>query len=452
MDDRLSYRPDAGSDLASGWVAFSLAGERFALPMAAVEAAEPPPRLARIPHADRAVLGAGNFAGQIVPVLDLARLIDRQLLDRQPFRRERAYDGSGEILRLRLAEGGIGLWIDRVERLMRVEAGEPAPEGVALLDPEHLFDAALAPLALELGAAAPLGDVGELAAPAAIAAPGEAFILVQVAGKTVHLARDAVVELIETVSWTPLPRAPAGLLGIGVLRGSALPILSLASLLGLPQDRPAGGYAVAEIERHRMLLATDRIIGLRYAATGSPIDVAAAVPEELRRIVCGFAAGDGALSAASAGDGETGEYLSFTVAGQDFAVAVGCVDRIVGARPLIALPRPAAGSASDRDAGAPIIGVIELSGRVVPVAALQPRLERALGGLPANWAPSAYVILRDPEGLGAIGVDRVKQVVRLRLDDISTPPGEHGLIEAFAASADGEPLHIIAAAQLWGAG
>src|SRR6187200_161668 len=95
-------------------IVFTLAGERFALPIASVEAVGAPPPLARVPHAPPALLGAGHLGGRIVPIVDLARLFGRE-------RGSRVYDGSGEIVRLRVADGCIGLWVDKVERVMAFE-------------------------------------------------------------------------------------------------------------------------------------------------------------------------------------------------------------------------------------------------------------------------------------------------------------------------------------------
>ncbi len=476
MDDRAGLQSVAALNSGAGsWIVFTLAGERFALPMASVEAVAVPPPLALVAHATQALLGVGNLGGQIVPILDLARLLDRE-------RGEGGYDGSGEIIRLRISGGSVGLWVDRVERLVHIDPETPAalpagatragdgpevPGGIALIDPTPLLVAALAPPILAAGTPAPLGAVADQILPAAATAIAEPFILVEVAGKQIRLRREAVIELIEAVPWTRMPRAPAGFCGVGVVRGTALPILFLAALLGLAEPAAPGGFAVIELLGRRTLLAVDRIVGLRFrrqpsssladagsaeqsAEEGEPIDLAAAISEELRRIVLGFSPSVAdARSGDSAIPDQTTEYLTFTVAGQDFAVPIGCVDRVVGVQPLTKLPRPA----NDEADPAQIVGAIELRGQIVPVAALHSRL-----GLmrdrrqPTGWQPGAYVILRDADGLGAIGVDQVKRVAALRPGDIAPPPAEHELIEGIALPGDGGPLRIIAAARLWSDG
>ena len=453
MADAVAQLPGAAPAAdGAGWIAFSLAGKRFALPMAAVEAVETPVPVATVPHATPALLGAGNFAGRIMAVVDVAQLLG----GRQPGRH---YDGRGAILRLRTPKGSIGLWIDQVERLLRAEPA--AREEIALIDPVPLLDGALMPPLLASDAAGQLGDVAERVLPVAIAAPAEPFILIEVAEQLFRLPQRAVIELIDAVPWTRMPRAPAALWGIAVLRGTALPVLSLAVLLRRSDRGLPGAFAVIELAGHRALLAVDRIVGLRFGRLspeagpsepspeeGAVVDVAALIPDETRRIVLGFAATGGiAPSPASGPSGTVADYLAFTVAGQDFAVPAACVDRVIGAQPLIALPRR---SNSDGDAASCVVGIIELSGQIVPVAGLQSQLGLVPDGKPP--APDSFIILRGAEGLGAIGVDRVKKVVRLGSDDFSPPPPGNGLIEAVAAPVEGELLRIIAVSHLWGAG
>ena len=453
MSEPTGHRPDPAPDAAgAGWIAFSLADQRFRLPMASVEAVDTPPPLTRVPHATSALLGAGNFAGRIVPVLDLG-----MLLDRPPGRR--AYDGGGEILRLRTPAGNVGLWVDRVERLTHADAAAPTPHGAALLDPARLLATALTPADLAPsdfgdGTPAPLGDVADQVLPAATAATSEAFIIVEVAGRTFHLPHDTVVELVAALPWTQLPRAPAGLLGVGVLRGVALPVLSPPSSPARPGEGAPAGFVVIEIAGRRAALAVDRIVGLRSGDAPGALpssDFGATISEEIRRIVQRFPAIANARPAAVAtGAGPAVEYLAFTVAGQDFAVPIASIDRVIAAQPLIALPRPV--SPQD-DAASRIIGVIEVAGQMVPVATLgsweAQHAATADGEPPVSAARSAYVILDGPDGRGAIGVDRIDRVVRLRLDELATPPAGHDWIEAIATRGNGEFLRIIATARLW---
>ena len=130
------------------------------------------------------------------------------------------------------------------------------------------------------------------------------------------------------------------------------------------------------------------------------------------------------------------------MAGLDCAVAAECVDRIVGPQPLIRLPRAAAGNGA-------LEGAIELRGQILPVAALRSGLGLAPVPVPE---PQAYIIIRDAGGLGAIGVEQAKQLVRLHPSEIvPAPAGEPGAVAGVVARPEGGLLRIIAAERLWSA-
>ena len=421
----------------AGRIVVSLAGEHFALPIGAVEGVASPPRLARVPHAVPALLGAGQLGSRIVPIMALARLLGRE-------RGSDGYDGGGEVLRLRVAGGSIGLWVDKVERVVgdaaELEAGDR--EGVQPIDPAVLLADCLDPPGLSAVAQAPLGEVGYPLTATPASTPAPAFIVVETGGRPVSLAREAVQELVQEVAWTPVPRAPEGLLGVGLLRGAALPLLSLAVLLGRHGGANSGGFVAVDVGGRRALLAVDRIIGLRFRSAeddaAEPVDVVAVIPDELRRIVLGFSPEAPEAQPDDAMSREAGAYLAFSVAGLDCAVAAECVDRIVGPQPLIRLPRAAAGNGA-------LEGAIELRGQILPVAALRAGL-----GLASGPEPKAYIIIRDAVGIGAIGVEQAKQLVRLHPSEIApAPAGAPGAVVGVAARPDGGLLRIIAADRLW---
>jgi purine-binding chemotaxis protein CheW len=441
MTERLGLAgggPHAGP--ATGRIVFALAEERFALPIEAVEGVAPPPPLAKVPHAAPGLIGAGQLGGRIVPILDLARLLGRQS-------GRRRYDGSGEVLRLRVAGGSVGLWVDKVERVIGVsdESESNALDGVQLLDPAGLVPAGLEAPGLAAVAQTPLGDVAKLATEAAVRPPAPAYIVVEVDSKLVPLARHSVEELLGTVAWTPVPRAPGGFLGVGLLRGLALPVLSLAMLLGLRGSVPPGGFLMIDVGGRRVLVAVDRIVGLRFQSAESeaaePVDVASVLPDALRRIVLGFSP-DGEEDRPGPMSGEADAYVAFRIGGLECAIPVERVDRVVGPQPRIGLPAP-----SSRAGAARLEGAIELRGQILPVAGLRCCL--GLAPMPSQ-EPQAYVVLRDAKGLGAIGIDQARQLIQLRRSDIVPAPAEeHGAVAGVVARPDGGLLRIIAPDRLW---
>ena len=101
-------------------VLFRVAGERFAIPLAAVrEVVVPQPPFARVPRASEAVRGVMNLRGRVVAVVDLAALVGLapQKLDA----------AGGHVLILDHGKRAIGFLVAGV---LGVEAIVP-PEGAA---------------------------------------------------------------------------------------------------------------------------------------------------------------------------------------------------------------------------------------------------------------------------------------------------------------------------------
>jgi purine-binding chemotaxis protein CheW len=427
-----------------GAVVFALAGARYALPIAAVEAIAPPPLLSRVPHAPSSLVGAGNLGGNVVPILDLAEMLPKRR------KRRRRYDGGGEILRLGMAGGSVGIWVDRVERL--IQAGGVADGVVTPIDPGPLIAVGLSAPDLAAEILNPLGEAGDVVDVPAATTPETAYFLVETVGESIRLAQDAVLEFIEAPPLVPLPGAPAGFHGVAILRGDALPVLSLASLVDLPASVSPGSFALVTLAGHRLLLGFDRVIGLRHQTDESArendriFDVATAIPDILRRIVSSFAPSTVHVPADALIQDNAAQYLSFVVTNQNYALPVDAVDRVVAPQSLVALPRlPGASNGHGAVAGA-----IELRGQVVPVARLDsPANERSDG----SGEPGAYVILRGAAGLMAIGAERVDRLVALLPEQIAPTPAGEQLIDGVAVF-DGasDLLRILAPERLGVAG
>jgi purine-binding chemotaxis protein CheW len=112
-------------------------------------------------------------------------------------------------------------------------------------------------------------------------------VRVRVAGEQYALPVEQVTEVVELEALTEVPGAPDSLLGLRNLRGEILPVIDLASVLGLHRDaQPA-----------RLVVATD---GGRHAgfAIDEVLDVAA-LPETSPEHTLGYvrqtAVADGAL-------------------------------------------------------------------------------------------------------------------------------------------------------------
>jgi purine-binding chemotaxis protein CheW len=432
MADGIQPFPQPTADtFEGGSIMVALGGERYLMPLATVEAIVAPPTLSRVPHAPPLLLGAGNLGGQVLPVVDLAEML--------PGSRRRHYDGGGEVLRVRVAGGSVGVWVDRVERLLRggLEAG-----AAITIDPEKLIKAGMVAPELTPDNRHPLGNAREIIdrPPAVVSDTG--YILVEAAGKNILLARQAVLELTEPPPWVPVPGAPIGFYGVGILRGDAMPMLSLTSLLGLPEGEPLGCFAVMALAGHRLLLGFDRVAGLRTQEhlrgrrrNERVFILATSISEELRRIVSDFAPSQAIAQSDFSGRGSR-QYLSFVVGKQSYALPVDVVDRVVPPQPLVALPQLSHEQSQ-------IAGAIELRGQVVPVASIE-----ASAGETA-----AYVIMRAADGPMAIGVERVERLVTLRPDQTTPARGGNALIDSVGVLGDDrDVLRILAPHRVGGGG
>jgi purine-binding chemotaxis protein CheW len=412
---------EASSTFDTGALVFALAGERYAVRAGAVEGIAMPPSLCRVPHATPGLLGAGNLGGQVLPIIDFAALVRGGAV-------ARPYDGSGAILRLRAAGGHVGLWIDRVERLIASAAELTAT--VSAIDPEPLIRLGMTAPGLGEDARHPLGDVREIAAlPTPVRET--AFFVVEAAGERVRLPHDAVLEFVEPPPSVVLPGAPAGFLGVGILRGAALPMVSLAALIGASEAGSVAMFAVIGLANgHRVLLGCSRIVGLRSGEDGRLVDPRAALPKNLRLIVTGFAIAE--TEPTDTTDAiDAAPYFAFAVGRQSYALPVWAVERVVEPQRLMTLPRrPGMPQA--------ITAAIELRGQAVPLARL------AAGDPSANETPGLYVILRGEAGLIALGARRFERFVALRPQQITPPPDGEGPIDGVALLEGGDLLQILA--------
>jgi chemotaxis signal transduction protein len=439
-DGGLPLAPAQADAFDRGAVMVALGGEHYVIPLAAVEAIMPPPSLSRVPHAPSPLLGAGNLGGQVLPIVDLAALLPGR-------RKPRRYDGGGEVLRLRAAGGSVGVWVDRVERLFAT--GSTASDSATALDPETLIEAGIAVPQLASDARYPLGDAREIVDRPASLVSQAGYIVVEVGGRKILLPRSSVLELTEAPPCVAVPGAPAGFYGIGILRGEALPMVLLASLLELPEESPPGCFALMALAGHRLLLGFGRIAGLRtqvYRPGRRRIDqvfnLATAVPDALRDVVAAFGSTTISRQSAANDRGDVRQYLSFFVGGQTYALPVEAVDRIVPPQPLVGLPRLCGGQSR-------ITGAIELHGQVVPVASIE--VAPASGSIAHE--PVGYVIMRGAAGLIAIGVERLGRLVALRPEQVIPAHGAGALIDSVGVLDERrDPLRIVAPDRVGGGG
>jgi len=243
------------------FVAFSVAGETFAVPMAPVQEIIRVPEVARLPLAPASLDGLANLRGRVLPIMNLRRIFRAD---------ERAHDDSTRALVINLGQP-LGFVVDRVASVLSVDSGEIEPasaiqsvvasdyltgvirrEGSPLmmvLDFERLVQEQFAGIAAgsRREAAGARGAAAETVQ--AESQDGDELRLVSftVSGQEYAIDIASVREIVQLPdSVTAVPNTPAHVLGLISLRQRLLPLVSLRSLFGLD----AGGLD----EQHRIVV------------------------------------------------------------------------------------------------------------------------------------------------------------------------------------------------------
>jgi len=391
-----------------------------------------------------------SVGGSIVAQIDLGRRLG---LAPRP-------DPPSALMLVRIGGRPVALRVSRVLTKAEIDDGEiraaetgAAPpiagafdwqeRSVALLRLERLGLDDLAPVAVGTPVAV-LGDLerresGALAA----ATAGLAVLLVRCGGEPFALPLERVREVVTVDRLTALPHAPGEILGLTVLRGAPLPVLSLAGLLGRDAAGKRKNYPLAVVDHdgRRFALAVEAILGMRRL---SPAGLH--VLDEPRGGVAGYhiaadrgadhaptalidlgtllAAGQGGRLPAflpAAGQGAAKprapeperRFLTFLIGGETYGIDLDRVERIAEHRTPLPLP-------GQRHAA--LAGMVEIAGRVVPVADLR----RPLGRPATVTRRTALVLAQGSRGVWAVVVDRLARIVGIPVSAIKAAgPGPH---------------------------
>jgi purine-binding chemotaxis protein CheW len=281
------------------------------------------------------------------------------------------------------------------------------------------------------------------------------FLTVQVAGRAYALPAEAVAEVMRVPPLTRVPQSPRALLGVANLRGSVVPVTSLRGLLGMDEAAlPPTARAIVLDLGLRVALVVDAVRALVAVAperVQSEQAELGAVPGE--RVHGSFDDGAGEatkildtrtlLDAAFAQlkrggrqvrpGGRPTEFgkaeapvaqsemlVTFDVAGQEFALAVGAVQEILpaeGKRMVMAR------------ADTPVLGVTSLRGALLPLLSL-----RVLLGFPADAGNARERVIVTKVGGVPVGLvaDRARAIVAAAPELVDPVPA------AIAARQSGE--------------
>ena len=252
---------------------------------------------------------------------------------------------------------------------------------------------------------------------------------------------EAVSEIYTDLDLTPLPNAPSFIGGISVLRGMPRLVVSLARLLGLPTTTPETNMVALSVAGMQLVFQCSSLQGIRRYSESRRENAG----DRSGCIDCYLVGEDGSITAllSMAGLVDEGKirqlrpFLPKTVEGRDTARAQGNETRrvlLVRAGMEICgidvdrIERVAGFSKATEMPGATgiVVGMTDVSGRVVPVA----DLGIAFGG---GRCCGAYVVVRtsrqDGFGVWALAVDGLERLIDVPVSTIrSTSAGDGDLI------------------------
>ncbi|MEP9358338.1 chemotaxis protein CheW [Sphingomonas sp. KR3-1] len=224
-------------------VIFAVGNQEFAFPLAVVEEVlRLPDEIARMPHADAAVVGSTAVRGALLPLLSLRALLALPGAD----------DGArARILVVRIGANRVGLVVDAMRSILRVaeEDVDPVPQVLArggaeariqaicrldggkrlvsvLAADQLLRDDITARLVQGSGEQHDMGETGAAQA-------FEQFLLFRIGEEEFGLPIGAVEEVaLLPAKLTRLPKAPAFVQGVMNLRGQVIPVIDQAARFG----------------------------------------------------------------------------------------------------------------------------------------------------------------------------------------------------------------------------
>lgn len=94
-------------------------------------------------------------------------------------------------------------------------------------------------------------------------------VRIRAGGEDYALSVEDVIEVAELGHITPVPGAPSEVLGVRNLRGTVLPVLDLATVLGIPPAALCERIVVAEQAGRRAALAVESVTGVEQLPSAS---------------------------------------------------------------------------------------------------------------------------------------------------------------------------------------
>lgn len=441
---------------------FRVGGAVMAVASGIVEEVATAARVTRVPYAPACVLGVSSFRGRVMPVVSAARLMGTA---------EQAVSTRSRTIVLDLTPP-LGLAVDEVVGLSRIDAPAAGAGSVFVEDEtavrainlQAALDTAFGVGAIQGGAARAGAGLRPSVGPVTSLADTTQLILTfAVGGQTHALALDVVEEVADLPEAVALPHGEQADLGVIPYRSGALPVVDLASLLGLPASETRGKLVVVRIGDALAGLRVDRLDIIRRVSdadvTTAPallnrgggeaaiqslvrLDrtrvVSILTPERLFRadaLEKIMSDGRRELEVATlAEDDETESFLLFQLGKETYGLRLADVQEVI-AVPEVLTRFP--------NAPAFIEGVINLRGRVVPVIDQAGRFGAATG----TDASRKVIVTRSETIQAGFIVDGVSAIRAIARRDLAEPSGllsgERRLFDRVGRSADGEIVLIV---------
>jgi len=437
---------------------FQVAGESFALRLAAVAEIIRLPDLAHMPLVPPSLLGLANLRGIVLPVISLRALLKLPGTEANEQTRVIVMRGNASV----------GFVVDRVDRLLalaahqlehdHVGAGTIDPalldgtikgwEGqstIKLLNPSQLLSGQFA----QLGVTTRVTSGSPVAISSSVGAPVQALISLlsfRLGEQEYALPLERVREIVPLPDHvSALPRPETAVLGVITLRDRLLPLVSLRALLGMAVDGGRGprgkvvvvalgdGAVGVVVDATREILRVDPNVidpapalltrgdgdaeiasicrlegGGRLVALLSPDRLFRS--ELVRRIVGEQTSASETESQSVANTMADEQFIIFRLGDQDYGISIAAVSEIAR-RPdhITRLPK----------APAFVDGVMNLRGSVVPIVDLCRRFD-----LGTKEPAGSQRILMVAIGAVIAGflVDGVSQIIKVQIDAIQPAP------------------------------
>jgi purine-binding chemotaxis protein CheW len=382
------------------------------------------PHITRVPHGPEALAGIANLRGRPVPVLSMGRLLSGARGATQSSEKIIVYDHGGVV----------GLLVDDVLRLSLDATATPFQGLNGLLD-----------AAFKVGRRVPVERSTQVdnRKEEKNAVKRMALLSFRLAGQLYGLPLDHVREVgAYSDDITLMPNAPTAVIGLAKLRESVLPLISLASLLGLDTEKVASdgsSMIVVEHEGDLIGLAVDGM-DIIHRLPEHAIDAVPAVlqrgrgdaqieaigriadggllisilsPEKLfghQAVTQAISQNTGAKPMETTPEREDKfeKFLIFQLGDESYGLPIGSVDEVVRVPDKVT-----------RMPGAPafVMGVINLRGKAVPLIDQRTRFDTPVSAQTAKARAIIVTLGALQAGFVVDGVSEVKAISSTALSE-----------------------------------